>query len=54
MFRFHSPYWFLLLLPLLGLLVRRYRSRAAATALFSDVRPLRDVPRTRRQRLLFL
>lgn len=53
MLRFYSPFWFLLFLPLLLSILRRRREKRSAVV-FSDVRPLRGIPRTLRQRLAFL
>ncbi len=54
MFRFYSPFWLLLLLPLLGLLLRDLLKRERPAMLFGHVRPLRGMRKSVRQRLLFL
>jgi len=50
MFRFHSPIFFLLLIPWAGLIAWRLRRRPAS-ALFSNVTPLKPLPRTLAQRI---
>ena len=53
MFRFQSPWWLALFLPLLALLLIRLR-HGINGVVFSDLRRWDAVPRTLRQRLLFL
>ncbi|MDR2439035.1 MAG: VWA domain-containing protein [Planctomycetaceae bacterium] len=54
MFRFESPYYFLLLIPLAVLLIILEFRRSPASVVFSDVSLLRLVPRTFVQRSSFL
>lgn len=44
MFLFHSPWFLLLFLPLLGIPLFRLRNRARCAAVFSDLRRLKEMP----------
>ena len=50
-FRFHDPWWLLLLIPLAVAAYASFRRKARAAVLFSDVGVLKTLPRTAAQRI---